>query len=190
MQASIAAALLAALLSAGWLLGRRRPALVRNPDTHDVAALNRAQISLVHSGGASQPDLPPASRHRPSPAGTLAGGNPDSRNGPRFPGSPSAFLPPPGTPGGLPKGQGRAYVARLGSLYRGDGEARLRAIEAAHQWGDRLALPLLRRALRDSDPLVMRAAALAIERFRGRTTAAAPLAAQPPAAPRRVSRTR
>ncbi|MEB3183157.1 MAG: HEAT repeat domain-containing protein, partial [Cyanobacteriota bacterium] len=91
---------------------------------------------------------------------------------------------------GLPKGQERAYLARLVSLYRGEGEARLRAIEAIDQWGDRRALPLLRRALRDSDPLVMRAAALAIERFRGRTTAAAPLAAQPPAAPRRVSRTR
>lgn len=190
MQASIVAALLAALLSAGWLLGRRRAPLVRNPDSRDVAALNRAQISLVHSGGASQPALPPASRRRPSPPGALAGGIPEGRNGPRFPGAPAALLPPPGRPGGLPKGQERAYLARLVSLYRGEGEARLRAIEAIDQWGDRRALPLLRRALRDSDPLVMRAAALAIERFRGRTTAAAPLAAQPPAAPRRVSRTR
>jgi HEAT repeat protein len=84
-----------------------------------------------------------------------------------------------------------AYRTRLEALYRGDRASRLLAIEAAHRWGDRLCLPLLRRGLRDTDPAVMRAAAVAIERFRGRT-AAAPVAPspQPAGRPRRVARTR
>jgi HEAT repeat protein len=94
-------------------------------------------------------------------------------------------------PAAVEAGGRSAYRTRLETLYRGDRASRLLAIEAAHRWGDRLSLPLLRRGLRDSDPAVMRAAALAIERFRGRTAAApVPPSSQPTGRPRRVARTR
>ena len=48
------------------------------------------------------------------------------------------------------------------------------AVQAARLWGDRACLPLLIRALRDPDPAVVLEASLAIQRFRGRTTAAVP----------------
>ena len=52
--------------------------------------------------------------------------------------------------------------------------------------GHRAALPLIQRGLRDADPQVSRLAAAAMERFRGRSSAAQP-AAKPP---RNVARTR
>ena len=45
-------------------------------------------------------------------------------------------------------------------------EERLLAVRQAACWGHRSVLPLLRRALHDSDPRVVEAAALAIEPFR------------------------
>ena len=51
---------------------------------------------------------------------------------------------------------------------------RLAAVQAARLWGDRACLPLLIRALRDPDPAVVLEASRAIQRFRGRTTAAVP----------------
>jgi len=44
---------------------------------------------------------------------------------------------------------------------------RLEAVREAALWGHRSVLPLLKRALRDSDARVVEAAALAIEPFRG-----------------------
>jgi HEAT repeat protein len=58
-------------------------------------------------------------------------------------------------------------------------------------WGHRAALPLIQRGLRDGDPRVTQLAAAAMERFRGRSSAAPGAPAQPAAkAPRNVSRTR
>ncbi len=194
MHPSLAALLVAAVLSAGWLLGRRRGPLVRNPDTHDVAALNRAQIALVQSGGASQPllGLPSASR----PPGRTGTAGAELPSGPAAVASvvPGSLLP--GTAPGAAGGGSSAFrspatfLTALEGLYRGDAASRLQAIQAAHRWGDRRSLPLLRRGLRDADPAVMLAAARAIERFRGRPAASAVKAvAYRSASPRKVSRT-
>jgi hypothetical protein len=51
MPTSLTAALAAAVLAALWLLGKRRPPLIKDADTSAVAALNRAQIALVQAGG-------------------------------------------------------------------------------------------------------------------------------------------
>ncbi|MFZ9753822.1 MAG: HEAT repeat domain-containing protein [Cyanobium sp.] len=203
MPPSLTAALVAALLTATWLLGRRRAPLLSSTDTSDVAALNRAQIALVQSGGASQPEQPWPSGPGPrpgqsagrpqSPARATTSGSQDPLGlglGPMAAGS-LASLGRVDGPAAVAAGGRSAYRNRLEALFRRDRASRLLAIEAAHRWGDRLCLPLLRRGLRDSDPAVMRAAALAIERFRGRT-AAAPVAPspQPTGRPRRVARTR
>lgn len=195
MNSPIAAALVAVLLTTTWLLGRRRVPLVRDTDTSGVAALNRAQIALVHSGGATQPELPlssSASRRPPAPGAARRSAS--GRGGAWL--SAAAVLPPSlqGTGPALSRaieaaGGKAAHLARLQALYRGDTAARLEAIRAASQWGDRLTLPLLRRALRDSDPTVIRAAVEAIEPFRGRSAAAAAVP-QPSPRPRRVARTR
>jgi HEAT repeat protein len=166
MNPSLAAAVVAVVLTATWLLGRRRVPLVRDVDTSAVAALNRAQIARVQAGvAATAPATPPGLT------------TPPARSAPR------AAAPPVASAAGR-----AAYRSQLEAWFRGDGPSRLRAIEAAHRWGDRLTLPLLRRGLRDPDPAVMRAAAAAIERFRGRP-AAAPLPQRAPL-PRKVSRTR
>lgn len=167
MHPSFAAAVVAAVLTATWLLGRRRVPLLRDVDTSAVAALNRAQIALVQAGGAGTAPANPARLIPP----------PSARSVPR----PAA--PPVASAAGR-----AAYRAQLEAWFRGDGASRLQAIEAAHRWGDRLTLPLLRRGLRDPDPAVMRAAAAAIERFRGRPAPAASPQRAP--LPRRVSRTR
>lgn len=198
MPPSIAAALVAALISVAWLLGRRRVPLLTSTDTRDVAALNRAQIALVQAGGASQPELPSpaASPRRGRPLTTAAMGRAGSAAaGPATGGD--ASLPLLGPPGPTARaavaeaGGREAYRSRLETLSRGDRQARLEAVQAAQQWGDRCCLPLLRRALRDTDPAVIRAAALAMERFRGRSVAPpGPGGPQRPALPRRVARTR
>jgi len=166
MHPSFAAAVVAAVLTATWLLGRRRVPLLRDVDTSAVAALNRAQIALVQAGGAGTAPANPARLIPPS-----------ARSVPR----PAA--PPVASAAGR-----AAHRAQLEAWFRGDGASRLQAIEAAHRWGDRLTLPLLRRGLRDPDPAVMRAAAAAIDRFRGRPAPAASPQRAP--LPRRVSRTR
>jgi hypothetical protein len=199
MPPSLTAALVAVLLTATWWLGRRRVPLLPNTDTSDVAALNRAQIALVQSGGASQPEQPwpRGSGLRPGMSSRRSQSMPPAVAGPGPLGSGEmaagllagvSSIPGSGAPG--PAGRS-AYRSRLERLYRGDRVSRLLAIQAAHRWGDRLCLPLLRRGLRDSDPAVMLAAVQAIERFRGRT-AASPVAPspQPAGRPRRVARTR
>ena len=76
---------------------------------------------------------------------------------------------------------------------------RLAALRRARAWGSRDTLPLLRRGLRDTDPAVVREAALAMEAFRGRPSASRPSSVPGPlvrprpvqakAAPRTVART-
>ena len=87
-----------------------------------------------------------------------------------------------------------ARAALLRSLHTGlcgAGAARLEAIRTARAWGHPAVLPLLRRGLRDVDPAVVREAALALERFRGRRVPPLPLLVQPaPPLPRNVARTR
>jgi hypothetical protein len=197
MNPSLAGAFVAAVLAATCLLGRRRVPLVRDSDTSAVAALNRAQIALVQAAkdgadaAGSQPPLPPLA----PPAPASKSGRPsapvhqtlEARQGLAGAGLSVAARPlliPPFVGGRA------AYRAQLEGGFRGDPSARLAAIQAAHQWGDRLTLPLLRRGLRDSDPAVVLAAAKAIERFRGRPTPAALRNPQRAALPRNVARTR
>ena len=66
-------------------------------------------------------------------------------------------------------------------------EERLLAVRQAACWGHRSVLPLLRRALHDSDPRVVEAAALAIEPFRSSPHRKVVQASSPP---RNVSRMR
>ena len=66
-------------------------------------------------------------------------------------------------------------------------DQRLRAVHEAALWGHRSVLPLLRRALRDSDCRVVQAAAHAIEPFRGATQQQGNQSTRPP---RNVARMR
>lgn len=66
-------------------------------------------------------------------------------------------------------------------------DERLQAVRLAAMWGHQCVLPLLRRALRDSDSRVVAAAASAIERYRGAPSMAQTQSARPP---RNVSRMR
>jgi hypothetical protein len=66
-------------------------------------------------------------------------------------------------------------------------EERLRAVRQAARWGHRSVLPLLRRALHDSDSRVVEEAALAIEPFRSSPHRKVVQASRPP---RNVSRMR
>jgi hypothetical protein len=182
MPTSLTAALAAAVLAALWLLGKRRPPLIREADTSAVAALNRAQIALVQAGGWE-------------PAARAAGAVPEGRRGSESPessGSPSGQERPRALE--LPQRRDTHDVLRfratLRTLYKRGGSSRLEAIQAARNWGDPSTLPLLRQALRDPDPAVVREAAAAIHRFRGRPGPATKTAPQPVAEPRRVARTR
>jgi hypothetical protein len=185
MPTSLTAALAAAVLAALWLLGRRRPPLVRDADTSAVAALNRAQIALVQAGVGE-------------PTATLAGPAGAATKGllgsciPESPGNASGRERP--TTLELPERRATREVLRfratLRTLYNQGGASRLEAVQAARHWGDPSTLPLLRQALRDPDPAVVREAAAAIHRFRGRPGSGAQKAPQPVAAPRRVARTR
>ena len=185
MPASLTAAVAAALLAALWLLGRRRQPLIRDADTSAVAALNRAQIALVQA----RVEGPQATVAGPAGAATQGLLGSDS---PESPGNSSGQDRPTTLP--LPERRATHEVLRfratLRRLYNQGGASRLEAVQAAHQWGDPSTLPLLRQALRDPDPAVVREAAAAIHRFRGRPGPTAKKAPQPAAAPRRVSRTR
>jgi len=66
--------------------------------------------------------------------------------------------------------RGRAALVQALSLQlQGTTPERLEAITRAAGWGDRVALPLLQRGLRDVDPEVVLAASTGMARFRGRT---------------------
>jgi HEAT repeat protein len=182
MPPSLTAALAAAVVAALWLLGRRRPPLIRDADTSAVAALNRAQIALVQEGGVDRAAWP--SGAAPELLGDTE--SPESlRNKGGREGPGALALPQRRVPHEVLR-----FQRTLRMLYKQGGSARLEAIQAARLWGDPLTLPLLRRALRDPDPAVMREAAAAIHRFRGRPGTPAKGTPQPAALPRRVARTR
>ena len=85
----------------------------------------------------------------------------------------------------------QALLARLRADLSGDPRLRRAAIELASHWGDRATLPLLQRGLRDVDPAVVQVAAMAMQRFRGRSAAPYSSADQALAPlPRNVVRTR
>lgn len=179
MPTSLTAALAAAVVAALWLLGRRRPPLIQNADTSAVAALNRAQIALVQAGAMA----PAAGEHpdaRPDSESPESSDNRSERERPRALELPQRRV----------THEVLRFQAKLRTLYTQGGASRLEAIQAARHWGDPSTLPLLRQALRDPDPAVVREAAAAIHRFRGRPGSGAQKASQPVAAPRRVARTR
>lgn len=66
--------------------------------------------------------------------------------------------------------RGRAQrLAQASAALSADPAQRQQAMEQLGRWGDRAALPLLKRGLRDPHPQVVLAAAQAMERFRGRS---------------------
>jgi hypothetical protein len=159
----------ATLLAALWMVTRRRPRpLLRSLDTSAVAALNRAQLRRqtplplpLPASVASGPPAPPEAAAASTPA------------------IDPAALRRPRPAGGRESQQLRA---RLAVAARGPLPGRIEAMRTARRWGHRSVLPLLRLGLRDVHPEVVREAALALEAYRGRSTAAS--------TPRRVVRTR
>ena len=175
MNTSLLGVVAFALAAGLWWAGRRPRPLLKSTDTHDVAALNRAQNTLVWEARQS---LPP-----PVPEGLS---NPGS----------SCWAPqtPLGTEPGprLPAHERLAWLRELKRHYQAGGGQRLEAMRLARVWGCREVLPLLQQGLRDPDPRVMREAAQAMEAFRGRPSLSrsTPAKAQAAAAPRKVARTR
>ncbi len=163
MPPSLLAAVAAAVAALFWLSSRRRPSLGAALDSQAIAALNRAQIALVACGSDPSVEVEPGQ----AAVGCLP-------------------LPAMYRERGL-------FLRALTRQLAGEAPQRLAAIEAAGVWGQRASLPLLARGLRDVDPAVVKAAARAMERFRGRTAAGAiagdGAGLQPPL-PRNVSRTR
>ncbi|MEB3331787.1 MAG: HEAT repeat domain-containing protein [Synechococcaceae cyanobacterium] len=209
MNPSLLAPLAALLVALLWWSSRRRPQVDPSRDISAVTALNRAQIALVQSPQPSPdpfaaPLSPAAVTTAPAPANPLAPLAPAAlQAAPRS--LRQLLAPPAGRPVAairvvMPEpcfetprsvAQRRMLLRQLGQLARGDDRQRRQAMKLARRWGDRAALPLLRRGLHDPDPQVMREAALAIERFRGRPQAPVAAAARvQPAPPRNVSRTR
>ena len=145
-----------------WLAARRRPAaLLATTSTAAVAALNRAQLSLVQQQAASLE--PCVSDELP-------------------------LLPARGD-----VRQRQLFLTQLQAQLAGDQPQRLAAMRQARRWGDRAALPLLRRGLRDVDLAVCAEAAWGLERFRGRTpvaTAGTSSTGSQLSLPRNVARTR
>ena len=134
----------ALLVALAWLITRRRPvAVLRSTDASAVAALNRAQITQVQELTGVDPEEALPSIAEPSEDFA-------------FPAASDA--------------RGRAALVQALSLQlQGTTPERLEAITRAAGWGDRVALPLLQRGLRDVDPEVVLAASTGMARFRGRT---------------------
>ena len=160
MTQALSGAVIAAVISAYWLLGRRRPTILKSTDASAVAALNRSRMELV---------LPKDTQ--------------DSAPEPDAPVLDSLVLPAAADLRGR-----RQLLAQLEQQFQSGGEQRVQALAVCSAWGHRDALPLIRRGLRDSDCQVAALAAEAMAHFRGRS-AAAPQPA-PAKAPRNVSRTR
>ena len=160
MNPSLLGAIVAALLAGLWLSSRRRPRpFLRSDDSSAVAALNRAQIAMVTvQAPASSPAAAAAvmevSSHLP------AAGSTPLLAAPAFP------------PAGAVR-QRRALLLQLERWFHGSATDRRQAMALARLWGHPCMLPLLRRGLRDPDPLVMAEAAAAIQAFRGRSQGAA-----------------
>ena len=160
MTQALSGAAIAAVIAACWLLGRRRPTILKSTDASAVAALNRSRMELV---------LPRNSQ--------------DAAPEPNAPVLDSRMLPAPADLRGR-----RQLLAQLEQQFQAGGEQRVQALAVCSAWRHRDALPLIRRGLRDSDCQVAALAAEAMAHFRGRS-AAAPQPA-PAKAPRNVSRTR
>jgi len=135
------AAFLAVLI---WVGSRRKPTPFASLDASAVAALNRAQISLVQ-------------RNLVDPNDELSSAPSSSATAMNW------ALPAD------PRGQA-AFLKGLQAQLAGDTGERLAAMQAARAWGHRATLPLLKRGLRDSNLEVVLEAAQAMERFRGRCT--------------------
>jgi hypothetical protein len=162
----------AVVLAAGlWLAGRRPRPLLTTTDTQGVAALNRAQNTLVWEARQTLQDAP----------ANLEGGarlwTPQTALGTR---------PEPR----MPAHERHTWLRELKRHYQAGGGQRLEAMRLARAWAHRDVLPLLRQGLRDPDPRVMREAALAMEAFRGRPIPRPTWSQAPAAAPRKVARTR
>ena len=135
------AAFLAVLI---WVGSRRKPTPFASLDASAVAALNRAQISLVQL-------------NLVDPKDELSSARSSSTN--------SACWDLPAAPR-----EQAAFLKSLQAQLAGDTGERLAAMQAARAWGHRATLPLLKRGLRDSSLEVVLEAAQAMERFRGRCT--------------------
>ena len=174
MNTSLLGVVAVVLATGLWWAGRRPRPLLKSTDAHAVAALNRAQNSLVWEARQTLLDAPP--------------GEQDAQEG-------GSSTWSPHTPLGdqpharLPAHQRQSWLRELKRHYRAGGAQRLEAIRLARAWGCREVIPLLRQGLRDPDPRVMREAALAMETFRGRPSPGRSLVQATPA-PRNVARTR
>ena len=144
------AAFLAVLI---WVGSRRKPTPFASLDASAVAALNRAQISLVKDNLVDPNDELSSATSSSATAMNWAL--------PADPREQAAFL--------------KALQAQL----TGDTGERLAAMQAARAWGHRATLPLLKRGLRDSNLEVVLEAAQAMERFRGRYAPVGALKPQP-----------
>ena len=141
-----------------WLRGRSGRPMLRSTDASGVAELNRSQLSLVHDS-AEFKDL----------------------NDDHAPEEINSWRPPATERDRLD------LYNQLRRSMEGAPEERLEAVRIAALWRTASVLPLLRRALRDSDSRVMAAAAAAIAPRRG---APRRLDVQAPPLPRNVARTR
>jgi hypothetical protein len=172
MNTSLLGVLAAFVLATGlWLAGRRPRPLLKSTDTREVAALNRAQNTLVWEAR-HNPQAPlPEETDPVEGAGSVAWA-------PRI----ALAALPAVRPSAAER---RVWLQELRRHHQAGGAQRLEAMRRARDWGHRDVLPLLRQGMRDADPAVMREAALAMEAFRGR-----PRLAQATASPRNVARTR
>lgn len=178
MNPSLLGVVALALAAGLWLSGRRPRPLLRDTGTQGVAALNRAQNSLVWEARRTLPEVSSA-----GPGSSNAGPSAWAPRGP---------LPPlPGREHGfqLSHQERQNWLRELKRHHQAGGNQRLEAMRRARAWGSRSVLPLLQQGLRDPDPRVMREAALAMEAYRGRSTPEA-ARAQAVALPRNVARTR
>jgi hypothetical protein len=174
MNTSLLGVLAALALATGlWLGGRRPRPLLKSTDTREVAALNRAQNTLVWEARHTPPP-PSPEESAPGKEGLAPAWSP------RVPlvALPAARLSP---------AERRAWLQELRRHQQAGGAQRLEAMRRARAWGHRDVLPLLRQGLRDPDPRVVGEAALAMAAFRGRP-AGGPVQAVAP--PRNVARTR
>ncbi|MFN9546737.1 MAG: hypothetical protein ACK6AD_06665 [Cyanobacteriota bacterium] len=160
MNPSLLGVLAAAALATGlWLAGRRPRPLLNSTDTRDVAALNRAQNTLVREARQASPT-------GPSPqGGGPVGENIRAEHDGWEPRTPLAALPA----ARLSAAERQAWLRELRRQFEAGGPQRLAALQRARAWRQPEVLPLLRRGLRDTDPRVMREAARAMEAFRGRS---------------------
>ena len=76
---------------------------------------------------------------------------------------------------------------QLNKLIAGGPEDRLKAVVLSDQWGSKTVLPILKRALKDSDSRVMAAAATAFQKHRGLPNLATNQKEEVPRLPRNVA---